>query len=164
MTWAPPASPIALTSLLFVLSGRARSSRGAGRAWRKGRARRERHGSTGESDATSIGGAVSEIHNWIEKYCALILNLASERKEKIVVGRGDRLVIVILMSAFATTFYAFCRLWLSSGGLDITHLVASCVCFHFWKGGIAGDRQSIERKVSDSVLFIGWRVPECSWC
>lgn len=81
--------------MLFLLLGRARSSRSAGRAWRKGRARRERHGPTGESNAASIGRAVAEIHCWIEKNCAMIFNLATERKEKIVVGRGDCSLIVI---------------------------------------------------------------------
>lgn len=53
VTWASPPSPISF-SVLFLLSGRARSSRSARGARRKGRARRERHGPTGESDAASI--------------------------------------------------------------------------------------------------------------
>lgn len=82
----------------FLSTGGARSSRSAGRAWRKGRARRERHGPTGESNAASIARPVSEIHYRIEKYCALIFHLATERKVKSAIGRGDRLVIAIWMS------------------------------------------------------------------
>lgn len=87
-----------LPFVLFSSSGRARSSRSTRRAWRKGRAGRERHGSAGESDAGSIGRAVCGIHFRIEKYGALILVLiCSSMKENynVIVARGGRLVILI---------------------------------------------------------------------